>query len=72
MSQALRLMLNRGLTDKGFSDLLVRQPDLAVRDYELEQAERQALLSRSVSSYIDLVVWLRYLELAGNFNFEGS
>jgi hypothetical protein len=66
-SKALRLLLNRSLTDQEFRELLVRQPEEVLKNYNLRQSERQAILSFCAATFKDLVMWLRYLEVAGSY-----
>jgi hypothetical protein len=54
-SQALLIVLNRCITDKKFCELLLARPQEAVRNYDLPEAERQALMSISATDLVDLV-----------------
>jgi hypothetical protein len=54
-SQALLIVLNRCITDKKFCDLLLTRPQEAVRNYDLSEAECQALMNISATDLVDLV-----------------
>ena len=54
-SQALLIVLNRCITDKKFCELLLVRPQEAVRNYDLPETERQALMNISATDLVDLV-----------------
>ncbi len=62
-SQDLIRMLNRCITDKKFCQLLLAQPQEAIQTYQLEEAEREVLLSISTDNFIWLVTRLNELGL---------
>lgn len=54
-SNALKILLNRCLVDQDFYNLLLSQPQKAIQEYNLREAECEALVTIHATSLVDLV-----------------